>query len=602
MDFVEIIKCFDFFGIKFHFYTNNQPYYQNFLGGIMYFIYIILCIVIFIVFSYDDLKRLNPTTTASDITEKEPRKIDLNKEKIWIPFRIVNYENHFVNHKGILYIIPYAIEGHYYDNQMNLKYHTLNYTLCNETTMANRPENYKINVPLDELFCIEQDDVLFGGFWNSKFMYYIEINLYLCDGNIKFNSSDPRCKNADDLLKRQNSSIIFDFYYPVVQFQPRNVETPIAIIYKNFYYRLSAYSHKLEKIFIREYILSDDKNLLTTEYKNTSIWGTSLLYSDDYYLTEGFDPIANSDSKVAYSLNIYMDNGFIYYTRSYKKIFLIISNVFPVFRLILYFIKKFTQHIKMSIVKRKLAGVFFESKEIRAKNNIKNRLEDIKKNVQNEFHLEKPLDNEKNKKNDLIEQINNSNINILNVYRINQREHSTNKKLNDLNKGYSNEYKDKNKLSIKQENYKTGLYKKSLFSSSIKNNESLSFYENFEPDKPQNKYNKHKMKYLFPYYYFFLDFIFDKFLHPEKFFCIPRTYFIVYNYMCQIYDISSHIILFKQVNALKKMFEDKKYESEDELRSIRKFQKINIRHTKSIEQLDKDLKQRRSVIFSNDLF
>ena len=110
------------------------------------------------------------------------------------------------------------------------------------------------------------------------------------------------------------------------------------------------------------------------------------------------------------------------------------------------------------------------------------------------------------------------------------------------------------------------------------------------------------MKYIFPYYYFLLDFIFDKFLHPEKFFCLPKTYFIVYNYMCQIYDISSHIILFKQVNALKSMFEEKQYESEDELRSIRKIHKINIRHTKTIEQLGKDLKQRRSVIFSNELF
>jgi hypothetical protein len=253
----------------------------------------------------------------------------------------------------------------------------------------------------------------------------------------------------------------------------------------------------------------------------------------------------------------------------------------------------------MSTVKRKLAGVFFESKEIRSKNNIRNRIEDIKKNAKTDFHLDKPLIHQNNKKDDLIEQINNSNFNILNVNRMNHREYYTDKK---LNKGFSKEYKEKNRQSIKQDNYKTGPYKKSLFSSSIKNNESLSFYENNQPDKPQNKYNRHKMKYLFPYYYFFLDFIFDKFFRPEKFFCIPRTYFIVYNYMCQIYDISSHIILFKQVNALKKMFEDRKYESEDELKSIKKFQKINIRHSKSIEQLGKDLKQRRSVIFPNDLF
>ena len=188
-------------------------------------------------------------------------------------------------------------------------------------------------------------------------------------------------------------------------------------------------------------------------------------------------------------------------------------------------------------------------------------------------------------------------IDILTVYRINQREHITDKK---LNKNMSKEYNVKNNLSLKEDNSKKELNKKKLFSSSIKNNESFSLYENFQHD--QNKYNKHKMKYIFPYYYFLLDFIFDKFLYPEKFFCVPKTYFIVYNYMCQIHDISSHIILFKQVNILKKMLEDKKNENEDENNSIKKFEKINIRQTKSIEQLGKDLKQRRSVIFSNDLF
>ena len=599
MDFFNAIKCFDFFGEKFHFYTNYQPYYKNLFGGIMYFIYIILCIGVFIFFSYDDLYRLNPTTTTSDFTEKEPRKIDLNKEKIWIPFRIVNYENHFVKHKGILYIVPYFIEGSYYNKQMNLKYHTLNYSLCNETAMANRPENYKINVPLDELYCIEQNDILFGGSWDSDFMYYIEINLYLCDGNVIFNSSDPRCKNTDDLLKNQNSSLIFDFYYPVVQFQPRNLETPFAIIYKNFFYRLSTYSHKLEKIFIREYILSDDNNLITTEYKNTSIWGTSLLYSDDYYLIDGFDPIANSDSKVAYSLNIYMDNGFIYYTRSYTKIFLIFSNVFPIFRLLLYFMKKITQHIKKPLIKRQLAGLFFESKEIKHKNYIKNRFEDIKKKTKLDFHKAKLEDHKNNKKEESNEQNNCSNIGILNLYTINKIEYNTKKK---FNKNNCKEYVLKNNLNLKEEKPKITLNNKNLFSSSKKNNKSLQFYENFHSDKSQNIYNKHKKEYIFPYFYFLMDFIFDKLLHPEKFFCFPKTYFIVYKYMCQIYDISSHIILFKQVNILKEMLEAKNNENEDEIRLIRKFQKINIRQTKNIEQLGKDLNQKKSVIFSNDLF
>ena len=70
--------------------------------------------------------------------------------------------------------------------------------------------------------------------------------------------------------------------------------------------------------------------------------------------------------------------------------------------------------------------------------------------------------------------------------------------------------------------------------------------------------------------------------------------------MCQIYDISSHIILFKQFNAIKKFIEEKKYESDSKINSIRKIQKINISHAKSIEKLGKDLKLRKSVFFSNN--
>ena len=76
---------------------------------------------------------------------------------------------------------------------MELKYHSLNYKLCNETSMANKPNNYKIDVPLNELFCIEHTDILFGGNWEGNFINYIEINLYLCEDRIYFNSSDPRC-------------------------------------------------------------------------------------------------------------------------------------------------------------------------------------------------------------------------------------------------------------------------------------------------------------------------------------------------------------------------------------------------------------------------
>ena len=76
----------------------------------------------------------------------------------------------------------------------------------------------KIDIKLNELFCIDKEDIPFGGSWNGDYINYIEINLYLCKDGIDFNSSDPRCSNMKDLLKNRNSSLIFEFFYPIVQF------------------------------------------------------------------------------------------------------------------------------------------------------------------------------------------------------------------------------------------------------------------------------------------------------------------------------------------------------------------------------------------------
>ena len=54
---MDFIKYIDFFSIKFSFYTNNQPHNQSFFGGFMTFLYVILCILILILFGYDDLKK-----------------------------------------------------------------------------------------------------------------------------------------------------------------------------------------------------------------------------------------------------------------------------------------------------------------------------------------------------------------------------------------------------------------------------------------------------------------------------------------------------------------------------------------------------------------
>ena len=596
---MEFIKYLDFFSIKFNFYTNNQPNYQNKFGGIMSIIFILVCIGIFIGFSYDDLFGLNPITSMSEIPESISNIINMNKEKIWIPFRIVTENKKFIEHRGILNIFPNYVEGKYKETiGMDLKYHLLNYKLCNETSMINNTEHFKIDVPLNKLFCIEKDDLPFGGSWNRDSINYLEINLFLCQEGIEFNISEPRCSKMIDFIKKINSSLSFEFFYPVVQFQPTNYEYPMSIIYKNYNYKLSTDSYKNEKLYIREHILSDDKNIIRSNSKNISLWGLSALYGNDYYFQNEINSILKINSSKIYTMEIFLDDGLIYYTRKYKNIFLIISNVFPIFRFVLYFFKKFSQHVKMSIIKRRLAGLIFENKE-QEKNSKKKNLGEL-------FKLSDKLIIESNKsKDELMQNIfknpnekNKDNI----ISNMNENKNIFTNNFNQKDKDNDNDNNMKSIINLNIQNVnEIKLLNKKEFTLISQNNKSLN--KTLKTNVIQKKINRKKKikpNYIFPYYYFFLDIIFDKLIFPQKFFCLSKAYFTVYNFMCQIYDISTHIILFKQFNSLNNMILEKIYQ-DNGVCPIKPYNKINLCDTKTVEKLNKDLKNKKSILFSNNL-
>ena len=359
---MKYLRYCDFFDIKFHFYIGGQPTNNTAFGGIMNILFLVSCLLTFLIFSLDDLKRLNPITTISEIPGGEMRIVNLRHSKVWVPWRMVTYEEKFVDHRGILHPIVSLIEGHWNnDFGMDLTYRTLSYKLCNETSMANKTDEYQIDVPLNELFCIEEDDIPWGGSWYGDILYYIEVNLFLCEEGIHFNASDPRCTKMTDLLQHKNTSWLFEFYYPVVQFQPTNFNVPMAVIYRSYYYRLSTYANKVERVYIHENILSDDKNLLTTTTKNSSYWGLTNIYGDSYFMPEGIDPLVKSTSSRLYSLVIYMDQGIFYYTRCYKKIFSILSDVFPILNFLLLVFKKFTRIVKLTFAKKANSELLFEN-------------------------------------------------------------------------------------------------------------------------------------------------------------------------------------------------------------------------------------------------
>ena len=157
-----IIKYTDLFGTRCAFYSEKMPKLYTVIGGIFSMISILVCILIFIIFSIDDLRRKFPITTTSSIPSEGYRKIKFGKEKIWIPWRIVDYNNNeFVNTTELLYPKIYYYYGIKVNGtrDFNLTYTTLNYKLCNKTSMAIEKNTYQIKVVLSELYCIEMDNL-----------------------------------------------------------------------------------------------------------------------------------------------------------------------------------------------------------------------------------------------------------------------------------------------------------------------------------------------------------------------------------------------------------------------------------------------------------
>ena len=618
---MRFLRYCDFFDVKFHFYIGAQPTNNTAFGGLMNLLFLTSCILTFVLFSFEDLKRLNPITTKSEIPGGEMRVVNLHNSKIWIPWRMVTYEEKFVDHRGILHPIVSLIEGRWNNSfGMNLTYRTLSYKLCNETSMANKTEEYQIDVPLNELFCIEEDNIPWGGSWYGDILYYVEVNLFLCEEGIHFNASDPRCTKMTDLLKHKNTSWLFEFYYPVVQFQPTNFDFPMAVIYRSYYYRLSTYANKVERVYIQENILSDDKNLLGSKTKNSSYWGLTNIYGDSYFMPEGIDPLVKSTSSRLYSLVIYMDQGIIYYTRSYKKVFSILSDVFPILNFLLLIFKKFTRMIKITFAKKTTSELLFENIPTNEKHLKKlysnKKSHDLNKEESNDIiSINIKKNNGKFDDNRILEHSNYYN-SILNLNadskknfefrNYNSKEFNNtaekrasfiglNKNDNTQSRTHLNDINLLGLLNLKQLNRKHTVVggKTNSLVLDIPHLES-------ESNKINKNFQKNLKKDLFPTYYYFMDIFIDKLIKPKRFCFMNKKYFIVYNFMGQIFDITSHILLIKNFNILRNIFLN-------EINGGKKFniytleKKININDANLMKEINNDINEKSCDVFTKAL-
>ena len=533
----RILKICDLYGSKFHWYIGYKPKYYSYYGGIFSLLCLATWIIIFIVFGLEDFHR-TPIINTSSFPPNGYKNIQFGKQKLYLPWRIVDYNEKPLNHKGILYPKIYYFTNKYNNETgvMKSNYTLLNYKLCNETSMKDLGKEFLLDIAIEDLYCIDMEDLKIGGSWNAEFINYVRFDIHLCKDGIDYNETNINCTSFKEFedLHGEDNSWFFELLYPVVQFQPIDQNIPVLILYKTYYYIFSRYSNKLDRIYLQEHILQDEKGWIFNKPHNISYWGANSFNGDNYYRGEK-DILHKGSTSRLYSLKIYLNLGITYYTRRYKKIYEILSEVFPIIRAITSFFGFLSDSMNELNSTKKLnefiIGIDKRKKKIKNKSSIQ-ILNDIK----------------------MIEyssKINNNSF-INNFKGANIKTEDINNKIN---------FEDSSKL-----NCMPIMNKKELVITTKKSNKSLGL--NIKKNKNKNisntfNFNKNKIKNCdsyekieFPLSYYLLGYLLIK-IKSRKFknSCISKKFNKSFTFYSHIIDVSSYVTLYQQFELFKKIVE-----------------------------------------------
>jgi len=580
----EILKYLDVFGTTFTFYIEKHRKFYTVFGGILSLLSIIISLIVFVFINIDEFLHKIPISTTST-SKEEHKNIKFGKEKIWIPWRIRDFGGKTINHIDFLFPIIYYYQGLRNEtNYMEVKHRYINYKLCNETLMKNNSERFIIDMNLDQLFCIDMDDLDVGGSWDSNFLNLITLDLYNCKNGIDYDEDNSNCTTYDKIeeIAGKNNNLQFEIYYPMVNYQPMNKTNPIFIKYINYFYHLSRFSNKIDRLYLQQYILNDDQGFITASIKSYSYWGIFSINGDSYSTGNKRDLMNEGSTSRFYSFNIYLKNEIVYYNRSYKKIFLIIANGLPIVNIIINIFEYFVKSIKISSGNRKLTELLFENlKERRSFVKLKNKKSENKINDLNINSIEQKRKSYNDKSSfdySLLQLKNQNNINLI------ERKEARNLDKFSIDKGQvKSKFQSDNKLiTLNKDSNKDNSKINTIF---VPNDTSLNLPSYESNTKNGNKELKEKnrqllktflrtqyiRKSLFPFKYYLCS-IFIKNFDPNKNYCfLSKKFIVVYDFICQLYDISSYLILQKEFQIMKNAILEK-----DQRNILEKNQKVNV--------------------------
>ena len=588
----KILTICDLYGDHFHWYIDFKPKYYTYYGGIFSILSLLSIIIIFILFGYDDFKRNNPNSNTSTVPPSGYKNIKFGQEKLYLPWRIIDYDENSINITGIIYpkIFYFTVHPDNITGELITKYNLINYKLCNETSMKYLGKEHIIDIPIETLYCIDMEDLKVGGSWNSDFLNFIRFDLYMCKDGIDYNETNSKCTTYESLDKKigGGESVFFELLYPVVQFQPTNINIPILLVYKTHYYILNKFTNKLDRLYLQEHVFEDEQSWVFNRPKNISYWGINSINGESYIRSDR-DVLRFASSSKLYTLNIYFELGIIYYTRKYKKLYEILGEIFPIISAVcsfFSFISRVLNELKIAkALNEYIIGYDFYNKK--QPNNIYHKNSINYKSI-------KPLKTfgEYNKNKSL----RNNSFNIYKKKNTNTKEDQLKQIINISN------VEDSSKIFCNQNNININinpLRKKfnRKINNSITNKNKINQINNINTINNINNFRQKNEKY--PLYYYFFGYLYSRLnfyknKNNNNFICITRKFYKSFSFFKQLIDISTFLSIYQEFKSFKEVLKEKL--NTNETGSVQSDSKYNINRSKKILLTDNNKVNRYKII------
>ena len=305
--------------------------------------------------------------------------------------------------------------------------------------------------------------------------------------------------------------------------------------------------------------------------------------------------------------NIYLKSHIVYYNRSYKKLHLIIADGLPIINIVYIIFRFFAKTFKISSGNKKLTELLFEN--LKEKRN-------FMKVYQKKLKTDKNLCSIKKKQqlnyNNLLVNRNNNDISSaqlnccnqeqklsiqsgkINKYNLDAKYNKDNKSdvgnnsfINDINKYYSVKAINRSFNNLANEENKNLKSNYLNINTDFPNNKNkdkalhlqfnnVNFKTDYHSEKSLADIKKLKTthyikKKLFPYKYYLCSIFIKNVDISKRSFFFTKKFTVVYNFICQLFDISSYLILQREFQIMKNTVIEEKQRN-----IIEKGQKINV--------------------------